>query len=112
MLGEFFQKMKVLRREVGAQSVNDHRIVDGVPDVVAVAGVCRRGADLQRDFDGLGDGLLARVNPDQCRNAEFVDEDDVHFCAVQVSVESQPVFAAGLGMAGSVECAFYLTVHF
>ena len=23
MLGEFFQKMKVLRREVGAQSVND-----------------------------------------------------------------------------------------
>ena len=63
MLGEFFQKMKVLRREVGAQSVNDHRIVDGVPDVVAVAGVCRRGADLQRDFDGLGDGLLARVIP-------------------------------------------------
>ena len=108
MFGELFEQLKVAGFEVVAQALDDLGVIDGVDDVVTGAGAGGRGADLQRNFEGLRDRLLARVDPDQRLEPEFVDKDDVHAAGSEVAgrvgrVQWQPLRQARILTQSSTE---------
>jgi hypothetical protein len=55
--------------------------VNGVADIVAVAGHFAGNADFQVDFDGLRIFPLPLINTDNGVGAYFAQENDVHFYA-------------------------------
>lgn len=78
VLGQRFQQQEVLLGQRLAQAFHHHTVVNGVADIIGMAGHFTGNADFQVDFDGLRIFPLPLINTDNGVGAYFAQENDVH----------------------------------
>ena len=78
VFGQGFQQIEMAAVQHALDLTHDIGIVEGVLDVVGLAGAAVGQGDLQIELQGLRHALFPFVHADECIDLEFAQKNDVH----------------------------------
>ena len=79
MLRQRFEQRKMFFRKRFLYALRNQGVIQCILKIIGLASATCRQFDFQIKLDRLRGAEFPRVNPDQCFNPEFVQEDDVHY---------------------------------
>ena len=80
VLGERFQQIKVAATQYCLNAAHDVRVVEGIFDIISLAGEAVGQGNLQIELQGLRHALFPFINADESFYFKFTQKNDVHCC--------------------------------